>query len=137
MGTLPNIYFNMKIMAILTKAIFFFSIYEKSGMLFVYFVDTLDTLPNIYFNMKDSGNLTKAMFFSSIYEKSGVLFVYFVDTLVCKLGSGACLAPQKLLAFLTVKYVFSHFSWYFFFKNLNLHLYRHTKCFQYERFWLF
>ena len=34
------------------------------------------------------------------------------------LGSRACLRALGALAFLTLKYAFSHFSWYFFFKIL-------------------
>ena len=34
------------------------------------------------------------------------------------LGSRACLRALEALAFLTIKYAFSHFSWYFFFKFL-------------------
>ena len=35
------------------------------------------------------------------------------------------LRTPEAVAFLTVKYAFSHFSWYFFFENLHLHLCRY------------
>ena len=38
------------------------------------------------------------------------------------LGSRAHLRALDALAFLTVKYAFFHFSWYFFFKLFNVHL---------------
>ena len=37
-------------------------------------------------------------------------------------GSRAHLRALEALAFLTVKYAFSHFSWYFFFKLFNVYL---------------
>ena len=36
-------------------------------------------------------------------------------------GSRARLRALEALAFLTLKYAFSHFSWYFFFKLFNIH----------------
>ena len=51
------------------------------------------TLQNIYFNMKNSGHFDKWLY------KPGVW--------------GPLRAPEAV-AFLTVKYAFSHFSWYFF-----------------------
>ena len=36
-------------------------------------------------------------------------------------GSRTCLRALEALAFLTLKYAFSHFSWYFFFKLFNAH----------------
>ena len=53
-------------------------------------------------------------------------------------GSRAHLRALEALAFLTLKYAFSHFSWYFFFKIFNVHLCGYiNKClFQHERFWL-
>ena len=55
------------------------------------------------------------------------------------LGSRAHLRALKTLAFLTLKYAFSHFSWYFFFKLFNIHLcgWITKYLFQYERFWTF
>ena len=47
-------------------------------------------------------------------------FGLVVDTLVCKLGVWGPLRAPEAVAFLTIKYGFSHFSRYLFFKNLNL-----------------
>ena len=46
------------------------------------------------------------------------------------------LRALEALAFLTIKYAFSHFSWYFFFNFYNVHLcgYITKYLFQYERF---
>ena len=37
-------------------------------------------------------------------------------------GPGPALGPMEGLAFLTIKYAFFHFSWYFFFNIFNVHL---------------
>ena len=52
-------------------------------------------------------------------------------------GSRACLRALEALAFLTLKYSFSHFSWNIFFKIFNVHLcgYSTKYLFQHERFW--
>ena len=52
------------------------------------------------------------------------------------LESRAQLRTLEALAFLTVKYAFSHLFWYLFFKKFNLQFWRHiTKfLFQYKRF---
>ena len=42
-------------------------------------------------------------------------------------GSRACLRALEALAFLTLKYAFSHFSWYFFFKIFYVHLWVNYK----------
>ena len=51
-------------------------------------------------------------------------------------GSRACLRALEAHAFLTLKYAFSHFSWYFFFKYfMYLCVGKLQKyVFQYERF---
>ena len=48
-------------------------------------------------------------------------------------GSRAHLRALEALAFLTLKYAFSHFSWYFFFKIFNVfhlmfHVFQHERC---------
>ena len=51
-------------------------------------------------------------------------------------GSRARLRALEVLAFLTLKYAFSHFSWYFFFKLFNVHFCGciNKYLFQHERF---
>ena len=51
-------------------------------------------------------------------------------------GSRARLRALEALAFLTLKYAFSHFSWYFFFKFFNVHFCGciNKYLFQHERF---
>ena len=79
-------------------------------------------LQNIYFNMKDSEHLGKCNFPFLYLRQSRVLFIHlllFADTLLCKPGVWDPLRAPEAVALLTVKYAFSHFSWYFFFKNLT------------------
>ena len=79
-------------------------------------------LQNIYFNMKDSEHFSKCNFPILYLRQSRVLFVHlllFEDTLLCKLGVWDPLKALEVVTLLTVKYEFSHFSWYFFFKNLT------------------
>ena len=79
-------------------------------------------LQNIYFNMKDSEHFGKCNFPFLYLRQSRVLFVHlllFADTLLCKPGVWGPLRPQNAVTLLTVKYAFSRFSWYFFFKNLT------------------
>ena len=79
-------------------------------------------LQNIYVNMKDSKHFGKGSFPFLYLRQSRVLFVHlllFVETLLCKPGVwGPKWAPEAV-TLLAVKCTFSHFSWYFFFKNLT------------------
>ena len=73
------------------------------------------------FNMKDSEHFCKCNFPFLYLRQSRVLFVHlllFADTLLCKLGVWGLLRAPEAVILLSVKYAFSHFSWYFFFKNL-------------------
>ena len=79
-------------------------------------------LQNIYFNMKDSEHFGKCNFPFLYLRQSRVLFVHlilFADTLLCNLGVWGPLKVPESVTLLTVKCVFSHFSWSFFFKNLT------------------
>ena len=79
-------------------------------------------LQNIYFNMKDSEHFGKCNFPFLCLRQSRVLVVHFLlfaDTLLCKPGVWGPLRAPETVTLLTVKYTFSHFSWYFFFKNLT------------------
>ena len=61
-------------------------------------------------------------------------FTFFADQLLCKLGVWSLLRAPEAVKLLTVKYAFSHFSWYFFFKNLTyIYVGTYTKyLFQYK-----
>ena len=77
--------------------------------------------------MKDISNLDNYNIpFVKIRKWSvlSVLLAQFVDILVYKPGVRGPPTVPELVTFLTTKYAFSHFSWYFFFKTLNLHLCR-------------
>ena len=72
--------------------------------------------------MKDSEHFGKCNFPFLYLRQSRVLFVHlllFVETLLCKLGVWYLLRAQEAVTLLTVKCAFSHFSWYFFFKNVT------------------
>ena len=88
-------------------------------------------------NMKDSEHFGKCNFPSLYLRQSRVLFVHlllFADTLLIKLGVWGLLRAPEAVTLLTVKYAFSHFSWYFFFKNLTyIYVGAYTKyLFQYK-----
>ena len=76
-------------------------------------------LQNIYFNMKDSEHFGKYNFPFLYLRQLRVLFAHlllFADTLLCKLGVWGPKQAPEAVTFLTVKSVFSHFSWYFYSK---------------------
>ena len=94
-------------------------------------------LQNIYFSMEDSEHFDKCNFPFCYLRQSGVLFVHlllFADTLHCKLGVWGLLRVPEAVTLFTVKYAFSHFSWYFFFKTLTyIYVGTYTKyLFQYK-----
>ena len=73
-------------------------------------------------NMKDSEHFGKCNFPFLYLRQSSILFVHlllFADTLLCKVGIWGLLRAPEAATLLTVKYAFSHFSWYFFFKILT------------------
>ena len=79
-------------------------------------------LQNIYFNMKDSEHFAKRNFPFLYLRQSRILFVHlllFADILLCKPGVRGPLRAPEAVTLLTVKYAFSHFSWYFFSKNFT------------------
>ena len=81
----------------------------------------VDKLQNIYFNMKDSEHFGKCNF-PFLYEtiKGLVFFMYFCLLKHYSVSWGS--KPKRALeavTLLTVKYAFSHFSWYLFFKSLT------------------
>ena len=81
----------------------------------------VDELQNIYFNMKDSEHVANAIFLFFIWDNQEVLFfhlVLFAETLLCKPGVWGLLRAPEAVTLLTVKYAFSHFSWYLVFKSL-------------------
>ena len=90
----------------------------------------VDKLQNIYFNMKDSEHLSKCNF-SFLYFFHLLLFA---ETLLCKPGVWGLLRAPEAVTLLTVKYAFSHFSWYLFFKSLTyIYVGTYTKyLFQYK-----
>ena len=90
----------------------------------------VDKLQNIYFNMKDSEHFSKCNF-SFLYFFHLLLFA---ETLLCKPGVWGPLRAPEAVTLLTVKYVFSHFSWYLFFKSLTyIYVGTYTKyLFQYK-----
>ena len=90
----------------------------------------VDKLQNIYFNMKDSEHFSKCNF-------SFLYFFYlllFAETLLCKPGVWGPLRAPEAVTLLTVKYAFSHLSWYLFFKSLTyIYVGTYTKyLFQYK-----
>ena len=94
-------------------------------------------LQNIYFIMKDSEHFGKCNIPFLYLRQSRVLFVHlllFADILLCKPGGLGLLWTLEAVTFLTVKYAFSNFSWYSFFKNLTyIYVDTYTKyLFQYE-----
>ena len=89
------------------------------------------------FNIKDSEHFGKYNFPFLYLRQSRVLFVHLLllaDTLLCKLGVWGPLTASEAVTLLTVKYAFSYFSWYFFFKNLTyIYMGIYTKyLFQYK-----
>ena len=97
----------------------------------------MDELQNIYFNMKDSEHFGKCNFPFLYLRQSRVLFFHlllFAETLLCKPGVWGPLRAPEAVTLLTVKYAFSHFSWYLFFKNLTyIYVGTYTKyLFQYK-----
>ena len=90
----------------------------------------VDKLQNIYFNMKDSEHFSKCNF-SFLYFFHLLLFA---ETLLCKLGVWGPLRAPEAVTLLTVKYTFSHLSWYLFFKSLTyIYVGTYTKyLFQYK-----
>ena len=94
-------------------------------------------LQNICFNMKDSDHFGKCSFPFLYLRQSRILFVHlflFADTLLCKRGIWGPLRTPEAVVLLTIKYGSSHFSWYFFFKNLTyIYVGTYTKyLFQYK-----
>ena len=84
----------------------------------------MDELQNIYFNIKDSEHFGKCNFPFLHLRQSRVLFFHlllFTETLLCKPGVWSPLRAPEAVTLLTVKYAFSHFSWYLFFKLFNIH----------------
>ena len=76
-------------------------------------------------------------FFFSLSETIKGLFFHlllFAETLLCKLGVWDLLRAPEAVTLLTVKYAFSHFSWYLFFKSLTyIYVGTYTKyLFQYK-----
>ena len=97
----------------------------------------VDKLQNIYFNMKISEHYSKCNFSFLYLRQSRVFFFHlllFAETLLCKLGVWGPLRAPEVITFLTVKYAFSHFSWYLFFKSLTyIYVGTYTKyIFQYK-----
>ena len=82
----------------------------------------VDKLQNIYFNMKDSEHFGKCNFPFLYLRQSRALFFHlllFAETILCKPGFWGPLRAPEAVQHLTVKYTFSHFSWYLFFKSLT------------------
>ena len=82
----------------------------------------VDKLQNIYYNMKDSEHFGECNFPFLCLRQPRVLFVHlllFAETLLCKLGFWGPKQAPEAVTLLTVKYAFSHCSWYLFFKNLT------------------
>ena len=72
--------------------------------------------------MKDFEHFGKCKFPFLCLRQSRVLVVnllLFADTDLCKQGVGGPLRAPEAVTLLTVKYTYSHFSWYFFLKNLT------------------
>ena len=70
----------------------------------------------------------EALLFLTLKYPPRILFVHlhlFSDTLLCGLGVWGPLGVSETVTLLAIKCAFFHFSWYFFFKNLNLYLCRH------------
>ena len=71
--------------------------------------------------MKDSEHFGKCNLPYLYLRQSRVLFFHlllFAETSLCKLGVWGPLRAPEAVTLLTVKYAFSHFSWYLFFKSL-------------------
>ena len=97
----------------------------------------VDKLQNIYFNMKVSEHFSKFNFPFLYLKQSRVLFLHLLlltETLLCKQGVWGPLRAPEAVTLLTVKYAFSHFSWYLFFKSLTyIYVGTYTKyLFQYK-----
>ena len=71
--------------------------------------------------MKDSGHFDKCNFHFLYVRKLRVLvhLIEFADTLLYKPGVWGPLRAPEAVALLTIKYAFSHFSWYFSSKKLT------------------
>ena len=91
----------------------------------------VDKLQNIYFNMKYSEHFGKCNNPFLYLRQSRVLFFHlllFAETLLCKPGVWGPLRTPEAVTLLNVKYAFSHFSWYLFFKSLTyIHVGTYTK----------
>ena len=80
----------------------------------------VDKLQNIYFNMKDAEHVANAIFLFFIWDNQGFFhLLLFAETLLCKQGVWGLLRAPEVVTLLTVKYAFSHFSWYLFLKSLT------------------
>ena len=98
----------------------------------------VDKLQNIYFNIKDSEHFSKCNF-SFLYFFHLLLFA---ETLLCKPGVWGPLRAPEAVTLLTVKYAFSHLSWYLFFKSLTYiyvgtytkYLFQYKACGNFDKF---
>ena len=82
--------------------------------------------------------LVNAIFLFFINGLIYLLTYFFADTLLCKLGVWGLLRTPEAVTLLTVKYAFSHFSWYFLLKNLTyIHVCTYTKYISILSFWVF